>query len=127
MQAAMRQQHAAAQKMMMPRDGSGMDMNQRPQSPSSAENAPSPSKRPRIEGNQFNGQGVGPGRSQAMQGAQMGATAAAQGNQMMLPNGMNPNELPPNQFNAFQSQNPNVQGKSLEVRFEPQMFVETCR
>jgi hypothetical protein len=39
---------AAAQ---MQRDGSNMDMNgQRPQSPGPNENAPSPNKRPRMEG-----------------------------------------------------------------------------
>jgi hypothetical protein len=40
---------AAAQQMQ--RDGSSMDMNgQRPQSPGPNENAPSPNKRPRMEG-----------------------------------------------------------------------------
>jgi hypothetical protein len=35
----------------MQRDGSNMDMNgQRPQSPGSNENAPSPNKRPRVDG-----------------------------------------------------------------------------
>ncbi len=35
----------------MQRDPSGMDVNgQRPQSPGSNENAPSPNKRPRVEG-----------------------------------------------------------------------------
>jgi hypothetical protein len=35
----------------MARDGSSMDMNgQRPQSPGPNENAPSPNKRPRMEG-----------------------------------------------------------------------------
>jgi hypothetical protein len=35
----------------MQRDGSQMDINgQRPQSPNSNENAPSPNKRPRVEG-----------------------------------------------------------------------------
>jgi hypothetical protein len=35
----------------MQRDGSNMDMNgQRPQSPGPNENAPSPNKRPRMEG-----------------------------------------------------------------------------
>ena len=35
----------------MQRDGSGMDLNgQRPQSPGSNENAPSPNKRPRVDG-----------------------------------------------------------------------------
>lgn len=42
---------AMLQSAQMSRDGSGMDMNgQRPQSPNSADNAPSPNKRPRIEG-----------------------------------------------------------------------------
>lgn len=107
---------AAQQKQMingMQRDGSGMAMgDQRPQSPANAENAPSPSKRPRLDGNAFNGQ-LGPGaRSQGMQGAPMGATSGP-GGQMMMPNGMPQGEMGANSFN-FNGQNP--QQKPMEVR-----------
>ncbi|OCL08722.1 hypothetical protein AOQ84DRAFT_292579 [Glonium stellatum] len=92
-------QNMQKQQMMqtqMQRDGSGMDMgSQRPQSPGSVDNAPSPNKRPRLENNVFNGQ-------------PMAGT-------MLLANGINPGDLPGNQFNAFSSQTPNVQQKSIEV------------
>ncbi|KAF9635832.1 cAMP-dependent protein kinase pathway protein [Lasiodiplodia theobromae] len=107
------QQQQMMQNQQMQRDGSQMDMNQRPQSPGSAENAPSPNKRPRLE-NGFNGQQMGPGaRSQGMQPQQMGATSAAQAGQMLMANGIDPS-MTPQQFNAFQGQNPNVQAKGLQ-------------
>lgn len=110
------QQQQMMQNQQMQRDGSQMDMNQRPQSPGSAENAPSPNKRPRLE-NGFNGQQMGPGaRSQGMQPQQMGATSAAQAGQMLMANGIDPNNMTPQQFSAFQGQNPNVQtAKGLQV------------
>lgn len=41
----------AMMSAQMQREGSQMDMNgQRPQSPGSADNAPSPNKRPRVDG-----------------------------------------------------------------------------
>ena len=60
------------QMMQMQRDQPDMDMNgNRPQSPASADNAPSPSKRPRLEGGPVNGQQLAPngrGQGQGMQG-----------------------------------------------------------
>ena len=55
------------QKNAMQRDPSGGDQ-QRPGSPGSAENAPSPSKRPRLDGggNGFNPQQMPNGRGQPM-------------------------------------------------------------
>jgi hypothetical protein len=55
------------QKNAMQRDPSGGDQ-QRPGSPGSAENAPSPSKRPRLDGggNSFNPQQMPNGRGQPM-------------------------------------------------------------
>ena len=90
----------------MQRDGSGMDMGgQRPQSPGSVDNAPSPNKRPRLEGAAFNGQPMGGARSQGMVPQQMGATSAsaAQAGTMLIANGMG-GDLPGSQFNAFSSQ-----------------------
>ncbi|ORY15705.1 hypothetical protein BCR34DRAFT_584878 [Clohesyomyces aquaticus] len=108
MNAQMKNQMLSAAQMQ--RDGSGMDMNgQRPQSPGSSENAPSPNKRPRVEGNNFNGQPMG-ARSQGMPQQPMGATTAAQANPMLLAGGMNSG-----QFGEFAQQAPNVQPKSLEV------------
>lgn len=95
-----------------------MDMGgQRPQSPGSVDNAPSPNKRPRLEGAAFNGQSMGGARSQGMVPQQMGATSAsaAQAGTMLITNGMGPGDLPGNQYNAFSSQTPNVQQKSIEV------------
>lgn len=94
----------------MQRDGSGMDMNgQRPQSPGSNENAPSPNKRPRMEGNNFNGQGMAAGRTQGMPQQPMTTTSAGQPNQMLLAGGMNSG----NQFSDF-AQTSGVQQKSIE-------------
>jgi hypothetical protein len=100
----------------MQRDGSGMDMNgQRPQSPGSSENAPSPNKRPRVEGNQFNSPQMGAARSHGMPQPPMGATSTGQANQILLAGQMNAGNLPGNQFNEFAPQAQNVQQKSIEV------------
>lgn len=65
--AGMQMKNPAMMAAQMQRDGSGMDMNgQRPQSPGSNENAPSPNKRPRVDG------GMNPGN---MQGNQFGEFA----------------------------------------------------
>ncbi|KAF1943529.1 hypothetical protein EJ02DRAFT_129700 [Clathrospora elynae] len=62
----------------MQRDGSGMNMNgQRPQSPASNENAPSPNKRPRVDGGMNAGSMPG---SQFSEFAQQGAQLAQQKN-----------------------------------------------
>jgi hypothetical protein len=92
----------------MQRDGSGMDMNgQRTQSPNSTDNAPSPAKRARIEGGQFNGQGMNARGTQGMPQQAMAVTSAGQPNpQMMLAAGGN--------FNEFAQQASNVQQKSIE-------------
>ncbi|KAI8933705.1 hypothetical protein NX059_009422 [Plenodomus lindquistii] len=49
--AGMQMKNPAMMAVQMQRDGSGMEMSgQRPQSPGSNENAPSPNKRPRVDG-----------------------------------------------------------------------------
>ena len=91
---------------------------QRPRTPSSGDNAPSPSKRPRLEGTPFNGQMMTNGRGplQGMQGQQMmDMTATHQANQLLVKNGINPEALSPAQFASFQSQNPAIQEKSVHV------------
>ena len=120
------QQYNMQQQMQqqMQRDNSNMGMNgdQRPQSPSSADNAPSPSKRPRLENGTFNGQPMGPtgrGQPQGMPGQPMGTMAqpesVVQAQRLLLQNGINPAHLSPQQFHSFQSQNPAMQQKSLEM------------
>ena len=95
--------------------------HQRPSSPGSTENAPSPSKRPRLEGpagqfpNQQNmvqngapqapGQPVGTGPSSNM----------SQAHQMLLSNGINPNQLTQQQLHNFASQGSMVQAKSIQT------------
>jgi hypothetical protein len=104
----------AKMNTMMQRDGSVDMNNQRPPTPGSGDNAPSPSKRPRIEGQQFNGQQMGPGgRTQGMQNPQMGATTTGPGpNPTMMMNGMTAGEMPAGQFNFPPNQ---MQQKGLEV------------
>ncbi|KAK7995340.1 hypothetical protein PG990_014113 [Apiospora arundinis] len=76
----------------MQRDPSDMDGNRRPSSPGSAENAPSPNKRPRLEGNTpFNPQQAA-----------------------MMPNGRPQQGMPgQQQFQNFQNQPPANQQKSI--------------
>ncbi|GAP83256.2 putative som1 protein [Rosellinia necatrix] len=96
----------AAKQNQMQRDGNNIDGNQnRPASPGSAEGAPSPSKRPRMEGagpfnaqqvNMMNGQ-----RQQGMPAQQVGDTKAAIAQQMLLLNGNPVANLTTQQFREF--------------------------
>jgi hypothetical protein len=100
-------------QLQMQREHSDMDMNgHRPQSPSSADNAPSPSKRPRLEVQQ--GQPMPPnGRVQGQMPAQMNPQQA-----MLMQNGMNARGMNPAQFQAFQQQQAGqaaAQQKSMQV------------
>ena len=110
------QQRMQQQAQQMQRDGSNMEMGgQRAQSPAQGDNAGSPSKRPRTDGNGFNGQPMGPaGRGQGMPGQQF-ANAQGPNGQMMLQNGINPGDMPQGQMGSFQAGNPAAQNKSLEV------------
>lgn len=109
-----------AKQNQMQRDPSGMDPNrERPSSPASGENAPSPSKRQRVDGGapfNPNQPGMMPnGRpGQGMPGQQMSgpqSTAAAQ--QMLVANGINPSSLNPAQFQNFVNAPPAAQQKSI--------------
>lgn len=95
----------------MQREHSDMDMNgHRPQSPSSAENAPSPSKRPRLEGH-MNGQQLAPnGRGQGQ-----GMPGQPNPQAFMMQNGISPRSMNPSQLQAFQQANPAAQQKSMQV------------
>ncbi len=104
------------QQQQMRRDPSDVDINgQRPHTPSSAENAPSPSKRPRLDNipSQMIGNGRGP--SQAFPGPMMDANQAVHASNMLMQGGINPGSLSEPQFVAFQQQNPAVQQKSIQV------------
>lgn len=95
----------------MSRDQSDMDMNGgRPQSPASADNAPSPSKRPRIEGGPVNGQQIAPNGRQQGPGMQGQPNPQA----MMMQNGMGQRAMNPAQFQQFQ-QGQAAQQKSMQV------------
>ncbi|KAE9572797.1 hypothetical protein CGMCC3_g11119 [Colletotrichum fructicola] len=75
----------------MQRDPSDMEGNrQRPSSPGSGENAPSPSKRPRLDGTPYNPSQPG-----------------------MMPNGRPQQGMPGQQFTTFSNQPPAVQAKSI--------------
>ncbi|KAG2419818.1 hypothetical protein HFD88_004614 [Aspergillus terreus] len=111
-QIAQLQKNQHLQMMQMQRDQSEMDMNgHRPQSPASAENAPSPSKRPRLEGGPMNGQQLAPnGRGQAQ-----GMPGQPNPQALFMQNGgLNPRGMNPAQLQAFQ-QGPGAQQKSIQV------------
>ncbi|KAJ6018130.1 LisH dimerization motif subgroup [Penicillium sp. IBT 35674x] len=103
-QVAFQKQQQMHMMQQLAREQSMEDMNgNRPQSPASTDNAPSPSKKPRLDGHP-NGQQLAPGgrgQGQGMQG---------QNPQMMMPNGMPPRmnasqfqqQFPPGQVAAQQ-------------------------
>lgn len=84
MKIAQQQSQQAAQHQQMQRDGSDMGVNgQRPTTPPEGEHGGSPSKRPRLDGQQqFNGGMVPNGRGQAI---------ANQG--MLMQSGFNPVQM----------------------------------
>lgn len=93
----------------MQREQSENEMNgHRPQSPASTDNAGSPSKRPRLEGQQFAG---GP---MATNGRPQPGPQQQQAMNMLMANGMSRGNIPLSQFQSFQAQNPAMQ-KNLQV------------
>ena len=94
----------------MQRDQSDMELaGHRPQSPASADNAPSPSKRPRLEG-AVNGQQLAPnGRGQGQ-----GIPGQPNPQAMMMQNGMQ-RGLTPAQFQQYQQQGQAAQQKNMQV------------
>lgn len=97
----------------------GIEMaGQRPQSP--MENTPSP-KRQRLDGANFNGQAIGPGArgpppsAMGPQGMHVMVGAGPHPNQMLLQNGVSQGQVQPGHFETFQSPNPNMHGKVLDV------------
>jgi hypothetical protein len=104
------QQQQQQQQHQMQREHSDMDLNgHRPQSPSDPENPGSPSKRPRLGEQQFNGQ-MGPnGRGQGVPGI------GPQGGGMLMQTGMNQKAMGQGQFPGFGGQNPTMQQKLMQV------------
>ena len=98
------QQQMAQNKMQMQqmqREQGDVEMNgQRPQTPGDPDNGGSPSKRPRLDGQHFNGQLAPNGRGQGVP-PQVG---------MMMQNGM-PKGMGQGQFQGFQNQNPAMMQK----------------
>ncbi|KAK2740472.1 hypothetical protein FQN57_006099 [Myotisia sp. PD_48] len=99
----------------MQREHSDMEMNgHRPQSPSSVENAPSPSKRPRLDGSQVNGQPMAPnGRPQGQ--GMPGQPNQQANNAILMQHGLNPRNLTAQQLQVLQAQSPAVAAKSIQV------------
>ncbi|KAL9101278.1 MAG: hypothetical protein Q9163_003450 [Psora crenata] len=115
---AMQQQRSAMAQhhQQMRRDPSGIDMNgQRPRTPSGGDHAPSPSKKPRMEGAFAQQQMVQNGRPP--QGMQPGMIpdSTQQANTLLVQGGINPANLTETQFANFQAQNPAVQQKTIQV------------
>ncbi|MCJ1287256.1 hypothetical protein MMC26_006604 [Xylographa opegraphella] len=122
-----RNQHQLMQQQQMERVGSDVDINgQRPRTPSSGDNAPSPSKRPRLDGPPFNGQQMMQNGRVAPQGMhptqRMNMNMANQSNQLLVQNGIHPSYLTPHQLESFHSSNPQVQEKSIKVYAQNMMM-----
>lgn len=120
----LQQQQQQQKQGQMQRDPSEMDGNRaRPSSPGAAENAPSPSKRMRLEnGAPFNPGQVGMmpnGRpaGQGMPGQQVGPDPSAllqqQTVQLLHQYGIDPSALNREQFATLQAQSPAVQQKTI--------------
>lgn len=120
--AHMKNQHQQQQQMMqqhqMRRDPSDLDINgQRPRTPSSGDNAPSPSKRPRLDGGPFGQQMIPNGRGppQGLQGQPMMENQGNLTNAMLMQHNIDPSGLTNAQLANLQQQNLNVQQKSMQV------------
>jgi len=85
----------------------------RPQSPAGSQAAPSPgTKRRNLGGGDY--QEVGP-TNRVMPTGAPGTAQASQAHQILLANGIDPNRLTPQQFAAFQVQNPGAQQRSIAL------------
>ncbi|CAL3968490.1 unnamed protein product [Diplocarpon coronariae] len=108
------QKRQQQQQQQMQRDPSDQNNQQRPQSPGSAENAPSPSKRPRLDGAPFNPQQMPNGRGQAAgMPQQVGDTGPSNSNpvaHLQLANGVEPSNLTGQQFQNMPA-NANTQAR----------------
>ena len=115
-QMMMVRQQQLMQQQHMERAGSEVDMNGRPRTPSSGENAPSPSKRARIDGGQFPGQQPMPnGRFMPGISGQQMMTNSMHAHALLKDHDIDPNTLSHNNLSTFQNQNPNVQKRTLDA------------
>ncbi|KAJ6264376.1 Transcriptional activator [Drechslerella dactyloides] len=99
------QQQQMMQQQAMQRDQS-VD-GERPQSPAPGQNGSSPSKRPRIDGGDFQA-GAGRGQLQNMPNTGQNNTQA-----VLMHHGINPNALTPAQFAQFQGASSAAQAKTI--------------
>jgi len=103
----------------MQRDASGMDGDrQRPSSPGSTDNAQSPSKRPRLGEGPFNPNAPGGMRPVGGMPGQPGAGLPPNiqaASQLLMQNGINPQQLSPAQLQSFSQQTPASQQKSIQT------------
>jgi len=101
----------------MQREGSSMDGQQRPQTPGSGENAPSPKRQRMDGGGSFNGQMVpmGRGQPQGMQGQQVRTPTRADVLAKLAAVGVNSEHVTEHQLQMLQMQTPQVQAKSMQV------------
>ena len=88
---------------------------QRPRTPSGGDHAPSPSKKPRMEGT-FNHQPMIQNR-RPPPGMQPGMVPgnSQQTNAVLMEGGINPHDLTEAQLSSFQQQTPSIQQKSIQV------------
>ncbi|KAH8646751.1 hypothetical protein BX600DRAFT_155343 [Xylariales sp. PMI_506] len=121
---AMAMMQQAGKQGQMQRDPSDMDGNRRPASPGSTDNAPSPSKRQRLDSNTpFNPQqGAmmpnGRPQQQGMPGQQVGNSPfnrAQAAKEMLRQAGIDPGSLTDQQFQNFQNAPPASQQKSIQT------------
>lgn len=104
-----------AKQNQMQRDPSDPDgTRQRPGSPGSAENAPSPSKRPRLGDSAFNPNQPGMRQVSGMPG-QVGGGNIQQAQQLLWQHNINPNALTLDQLQQFADQTPSIQAKSIAM------------
>lgn len=110
-------------QQQMQRDPSSQDGQARTQSPNSAENAPSPSKRPRTDGANFNPQQMPNGRAQG-QGMpqQVGDSGPnnVQAAHIQLANGIDPNNLTGQQFQGNASAQARLAGYQANLAQQQQ-------
>ena len=108
-------------QQQMERAGSEVDMNGRPRTPSSGDNAPSPSKRPRLDGPQFPGQAMmANGRfPPSMAGQQVMRpdlnADAHNAQQLLLQHNIDPSSLSHRQLQSFVTQPQSVQERSIRA------------
>ncbi|KAI9889733.1 MAG: hypothetical protein M1814_005032 [Vezdaea aestivalis] len=113
------QMQMAKMQQQMRREGSDVDINgqPRPQSPASMENAPSPSKRQRLDNVPMNGEAMRQnGMSQPVGASVMNsAREAVRAQNVLIQGGVAAGHLSPGQFNQFQAQPAQIQNRAIQL------------